>query len=883
MARLDSMLKCLLIAVSISCLAHCATTKQPVIERENAAYLSKQYADFRSRQISDVRYHYAIDITSRNEFSGYTDIRFILADKNFSPVTIDFEQGEVGKIKINGKEHKIAYDKWFINIPPDLLAAGSNQIEIEFRRPYSNDGQGLHQYQDAESKRYYLYTQFEPYAGNRFAPMFDQPDIKATFSMDVLAPRDWQVITATREARKTLANDHANQWRFPASKLIPSYIFSLHAGPYKVWEEQHKLIPLRLFVRQEMAEFVDLDEWWGTTKASFDFLQDYFEFPYPFEKYDQIIVPDFNFGAMENLAAVTFAERYLSRGKRTEQERYRLANTIAHEMVHMWFGNIVTMRWWDDLWLNESFATHLAYTTIAHIRGFENVWTSFAGLKGWAYYEDQLVTTHPIHVPVQSTDDVFNLFDGISYAKGASVLKQLSHFVGEPTYQKSIASYIRKHQYQNTQLKDFSDAIAETSKTNMDAWGEEWLLTPGVNTIKTEFHCETGRLKSVTLSQTAPLDYPTLRSQKVQLGIYQHKTDLQLIGSIPVTYSGTQTTINLTDSALACPDFIYPNQDDWGYLKIRLNNKDIELLSSSIRLFKDETLRLALWQALWALVHDAEAPLTDYVAILDKNIVGEQDTAIVNHLLQHAEIAFNLVESMGLEEASESTQKNIERIMWRELEASEPGSSRQKRFLDTAIEVSLSDDKLAQLVRYLKGSNKLQGLPLDPDSRWGMIIQLSRYGHPEAQTLAKAELKNDASERAQSSNLAATVIQANEDIKEQWLKKVVSVDSTMKLTDIRTVSRHLYPGKQQTYRWQNADLILASIAPLTEIRDGMYWGAFGEFLPPAMCTQASVDLLQSALTNSDQYHPTLVTKLKIAHQNDQRCIQQKKLMEKSQH
>lgn len=382
----------------------------PTIERQASESLYEEYAKMRAQQVSNVSYNLQVTLGGKSpNFTGITDITFDLAANNQNDLTIDFDEGTVSSVKVNGKEAKFDYEKWFITIPKSALSAGKNTVTVAYERPYSTDGSGLHRFVDPENGEVYLYTDFQPFDANRLFPHFDQPDLKATYTTQVTAPKDWQVITSVRETSVKEVGD-VKMWEFPQSAKFSSYIYSLHAGNYAVWEDQYEDIPLRLFARQSLAKYVKTEEWFVPTKQSFKFFNDYFDVRYPFLKYDQVVAPDFNAGAMENVAAVTFNEGYISRGEKSTRAKMSLANVIAHEMAHMWFGNLVTMRWWNGLWLNESFATYMANLEVAEASDFKNTWDVFySGTKQWAYRSDDSVNTHAIELPVSSTGDALTL------------------------------------------------------------------------------------------------------------------------------------------------------------------------------------------------------------------------------------------------------------------------------------------------------------------------------------------------------------------------------------------------------------------------------------------------------------------------------------------
>ncbi|XQW83992.1 M1 family metallopeptidase [Thalassotalea piscium] len=456
------------------------SVKQNQLERVKSESLFADYAQMRSKQVSDISYNLQVKIGNKSEvFSGTTDINFTLADDNQNDLTIDFDSGNVESVLVNGKPASFNYEQWFITIPKDELNTGKNTIKISYQRPYATDGSGLHRFVDPENGEVYLYTDFEPYDANKLFPHFDQPDLKATYTMQVTAPKHWQIISSTRETSIKEMGEN-KLWSFPTSAKFSSYVFSLHAGNYAVWEDSFEDIPLRVFARQSLAKYINTEEWFTPTKQSFGFYNKYFDVKYPFGKYDQVVAPDFNAGAMENVAAVTFSETYISRGEKSTQAKMSLANVIAHEMAHMWFGDLVTMRWWNGLWLNESFATYMANLAVEKASDFENLWDVFySGTKQWAYSSDDSVNTHAIELPVPSTGDAMSNFDGITYGKGASVLKQLPYYLGEENFRLGVSNYLKKFSYKNTDLDDFIGELGKAAGKDMSEWTQDWLYNAG--------------------------------------------------------------------------------------------------------------------------------------------------------------------------------------------------------------------------------------------------------------------------------------------------------------------------------------------------------------------------------------------------------------------
>lgn len=861
--------------------AKVAAPHTQALVRNQHAHLEQDYAAMRASQISNVHYalSFELDKTSPN-FEGSANIEFELAEGNKSDITVDFNGGEVKRLSLDGKDIKWDYNKWFITIPAAEVSAGKHILRIGYSRPYSTDGDGLHRYQDSETGRVYLYSNFEPYNANKMYPHFDQPNIKARYDLVVTAPTEWQVISATRESSVS-EQEGIKIWRFPTTAPISSYIFPLHAGPYHVWEDTYEsediTIPLRLFAREELAQYVVLDDWFTPTKQSFGFFNDYFELPYPFGKYDQIIVPDFNAGAMENLAAVTFTERFVSRGKKVEAQRARLANVIAHEMAHMWFGDLVTMDWWNGLWLNESFATYMANLELAQASEFDSAWgTFYSRTKQWAYRTDEQVTTHPIELPVHTTADAFTNFDGITYGKGASVLKQLPYYLGEENFRKGVATYLKAHSYGNTELEDFIGALSQAAGKDLTEWTQQWLYEAGVNTLRTEFTCEGEQLKSITLIQTSPqdMDLPTLRSQRTQLGLYtvSEGQEAQQIAAIPVLYKGESTQVELT-SNLACPDLIYPNLDDWAYVKVALDNTSSETLKQHILQFDDNNLRIMLWQSLWDGVHEHNISLDEFIAFATSKLTQEDSVRITNQVVSqliHANNYYWVLDKTGKTYAQQRAK--IADFLWQSIAQQAPGADVQKTYFDAWTSVASGKQHLNHMRNLITGKKSIEGLELDQDRRWNIIVNLNAYAFSDYLTLTKKEIHRDASDRGKLKALAANAARPGNSNKSKWFDQIIGIDGRYKLAEITEVMENLFPANQTELLEQYSDKLIQALPDLARAKDERFLARYSKALLPTTCTEASIAQLEKAIEKYSNLNPVLNKQLRISKQEDERCV-----------
>ena len=447
---------------------------------------------------------------------------------------------------------------------------------------YSRTGEGLHRFVDPVDGEAYLYSQFETYDAHRMYACFDQPDLKANFQLRVKAPEHWTCISNGVGHRRTSERRASG----PSSRPRASRRTSRRsiAGPYHAVYDQHDGIDLGLFCRKSLAEFLDPDELFTVTKQGFDFFHRVFDYPYPFGKYDQLFVPEFNAGAMENAGAVTFLEDYVFRSKVTDARRERRAETILHEMAHMWFGDLVTMRWWDDLWLNESFATYASVLAQVSATRWKNAWTTFATTeKSWAARQDQLPSTHPIVADAVDMEAVKTNFDGITYAKGASVLKQLVAWVGQREFLAGLRNYFRRFEYDNTTLRDLLDELEVSSGRDLNGWAREWLETTGVNTLRPRFETDSsGLYTAFDVVQEAVPEHPTLRSHRIAIGLYDRTADgLERRERVELDVAGALTEVPKLLGARQ-PDLLLLNDDDLTYAKIRLDHRSLDTTIESI-------------------------------------------------------------------------------------------------------------------------------------------------------------------------------------------------------------------------------------------------------------------------------------------------------------
>ena len=874
------------LAIASAC-AFTSAHAAPAPARAQNAYLSQEDAMARSARIANVEYVLDFTLTGKESFAGTTTVSFDLKDLD-SAVTLDLNKASVKSLTVNGKQVAPNYNQWFLTLAPQDLAKGRNTVTVSYERLHSTNGEGLHRMVDPVDGRVYTYSHFEPAAAHQMFAVFDQPDLKATYTVTVNAPADWQVVTTTRESGIVDAAG-GKRWTFPTTKKLSPYNFSLHAGPYKVWEDKSGKYPMRLFARQSVAAQVTPADWFRYTKSGLVFFDDYFGIPYQFEKYDQLLVPDFLYGAMENAAAITFAEGgFLYKSEMTAAQKARLAEVIMHEMAHQWFGDLVTMKWWNGLWLNESFAAFMATLATAEATEFKDAWQSFfQDDKQAAYTQDQKASTHPIEVPVPSSSNAFDNIDAITYSKGASTLKQLRHMLGEDVFRKGVHNYLVKYSWQNARLEDFIGSLGEAAGSDLGKWTQDWLYQAGVNTIAANYTCsggknggkDGGKITAFSLQQTAPGKHlPTLREQRVQVAAFTLENGkLALARNVPVTYSGAQTKVPGMIGA-ACPDLVYPNYQDWGYVKVQLDQRSFDAARTSLAGVDDPLLRAMLWQSLWDGVRDAKLPLNDFIELALVNAPQEKDYTLLGDVLGKVSTSKYYLDAMALDNAwSRQTGKALEDMAWKGVVDYKGNDNFQRRWFATYLSLASSPEALARLAGMLEGRGT-EGLNIGQDQRWAIIARLNRYNAAGAAALVEAEQARDKSDTGQGAALAATVVRPDPKVKAEWLATVQDLQTKLPFSKVRTAMGSIYPAEQKALAEQTAAARLAKLPAIDKAAGPVYMRSYAGSMIPAGCTPASVQRLSRAADSMKGLSAGTRRALLDTLQEDQRCVAIKKAL-----
>ena len=707
--------------------------------------LRQSEAEARAAQISEVAY--VLDLSLQRgspEYQGDLRLRF----RHRTPgegVFLDFTGREIEMLEVNGRS--ISAPVWAshrLQLEGALLQE-SNTVRVRYTNAYDHTGAGFHQFTDPEDGQEYLYTHFEPYEAHRLLPCFDQPDIKASFQLTVTAPADWDVITNSPEESRTTAADGRIGRAFAPTPPISSYLYAVVAGPYDRYTDAYEHVPLGLFCRRSLSKVFDADELFTITKQGLQFFGEYFACPYPFAKYDQIFVPEFNAGAMENAGAVTFADRFVFRDPPTDLQRLNRAEVVLHEMAHMWFGDLVTMQWWNDLWLNESFATYMAYLALGEATRFKGSWKVFhSRMKGWAYHQDQLITTHPIAGDVPDTDATFLNFDGITYGKGAAVLKQLAAAIGKDGFREGMRHYFRTYAWRNATLAEFLGALEHGARRDLRDWSQRWLETAGLNTLTPAWRATDGRITAFAIEQSAPPDHPQLRPHALELALIAAGRDgAPLIRAVlPLTIDGARTPVEAAVGA-AAPACIFPNYNDLAYAKVGLDPQSLAFVRERLERFADPLLRLLLWRTLWDMVRDQQLRSTDYLALVREKIRFESDLELIESILRNAGMA---VYRFVPEERLVAEAEALLETLWERLFAA-ADNDRRSVWARAAIGMASGEASIRRLLALVDQGTAIPGFDLDQEMRWSLAVKQIAHGLPGGEARLAAEQARDPSDR----------------------------------------------------------------------------------------------------------------------------------------
>ena len=756
--------------------------------------LSRAEAADRSAHLKIHRYDVTLDVTTGEEtFYSKSKVTFACSKPGYSTF-IDAVGKRLISATLNGKSIEASEFTGQSLFLKDLQA--ENELVVEVEAIYSKTGEGLQRSVDPVDNEVYLYSQGETAFIRNMYPCFDQPDLKSTFDFTVIAPAHWEVISNNPVKNKSDV-DGKKKWEFTTTPIMSTYITAVVAGPYAHVHDEYngkKKIPMGIYCRKSLFQHLDADEIFLVTKQGFEYFERVFGLAYAFDKYDQIAVVDFNWGAMENAGCVTFREELLVfRSKVTERMYNARANTILHEMAHMWFGNLVTMKWWDDLWLNESFAEWSSYLALVEATRFKNSWAGFnAERKNWAYRQDQLSSTHPIAADMVDIETVKANFDGITYAKGASVLHQLVAHVGRDNFIAGLQVYFAKHAYRNTTLKDLLDELEAKSGRSLDSWVATWLQTAGVNTLRPEVKLSGDTYESIAIKQEPPLipaGSTEKRPHRMAVGLYDLKGDvLSRRTSVELDVAGELTSVDKLKGEKVA-DLLLINDKDLSYAKIRFDQRSIDTLKSHLGKLNDNLSRALCWSAAWDMLRDAEISSSDFIDIAIAGLPGEDDITTVTALGNQLSSA---IEVYAAPNNRDSLREKIATVMGDLLERAKPGSDFQLQFARFFASLAHTQAQGAKIRELLDG--KLNGLTIDADLRWHLLICLVERGQAGVSEI-DAELQRDNTLTGQLARERCLAAQPNLEAKEKAFKTATEnfeISNWMRLSAIQGFARPLH-------------------------------------------------------------------------------------------
>jgi aminopeptidase N len=773
------------------------TMRVPNLTREDAAH--------RAALLHLKSYDVSLDLTdadggpSERTFRSRTVVVFD-ASRAGASTFIDVVAARLHDVTLNGRPVEVS------GYEPDeglvlLDLAEHNELVVDADLLYTTIGQGVHRFVDPVDGEVYLYTQFETTDAKRMFACFDQPDLKAEFTLHVTAPAHWQVVS-NGAVVSIEDDDETKTVHFATTPRLSTYITALVAGPYHTARDHHDGIDLGLFCRRSLAQHFDTDELFAVTKQGFDWFHQNFGVRYAFGKYDQLFVPEFNAGAMENAGCVTFLEDYVFRSRVTDARYERRAATVLHEMAHMWFGDLVTMKWFEDLWLNESFAEWAATICQAEATRWTHAWTTFNNTeKTWAYRQDQLPSTHPISCEIPDAEAVEVNFDGITYAKGASVLKQLVAYVGREDFLTGIRSYFRDNAYANTTLADLLSALRGASGRELSGWATKWLETAGINTLRAVYEVDTdGRFSSFAIEQEAPTHTAqnnVLRPHRLAVGLYSYRGDtLERTARVELEIDSELTDVPEL-LGLALPDLVLVNDEDLTYCKLRLDERSLATLrTGGLAALRDPLARVLCWSAAWDMVRDAELATRDYLELVLRGAPSESEIGVLQAVNRQALRALQIYADPSW--AAAGRREFADAAIAAAGDAA-PGSDHQLAWVHAVLGAASTDAHTDYVQDLLEGRRNLDGLAVDTDLRWALLQALvarGRYG--EAEIAAAAEQDKTAA-GMQAAASARALIPTAEAKEAAWTAAVVSDELSNSVTQA-TVAGFAHPLQGELLR-----------------------------------------------------------------------------------
>jgi aminopeptidase N len=700
--------------------------------------IPRDLARQRAAEITDVRYHLQFTLTPHAPLAaGREQIQFRL--KAAVSVLLDFREGGLTTLGINGRAGDANVENGHILLPGELLQPGLNKVNIEFTAPIAPAGKAITRFEDKDDNSEYLYTLFVPMDASMAFPCFDQPDIKARFQLELTAPEEWTTISNAAAQKTTEAGPGLRNTVFAETRPISTYLFAFAAGPFRKVHETAGMPGL--YVRKSKLQKAEEEaaEVQQITAEGINYLATYFAQPFPFPKYDMIMIPGFAYGGMEHAGATFLREEsILFRVAPTHSDRLNRDILLLHELTHQWFGDLTTMRWFDDLWLKEGFAQYMAYHALADIKPNENVWKRFyQAIKPAAYGIDVTKGTTPIYQDILNLKDAKSAYGAIVYSKAPGVIKQLVFVLGEEKFRDGLRLYLKEHAYSNAEWNDLVHAFERVSGKSLGGWATMWIRHRGMPQVDVEWSCSNDKINHFSLSQHDVLNEGGIWPIAMQvLFEYQNGTPSRMRAQLDTAKAEVQEAVGKP-----CPEYVFANDQDYAYGRFLLDPQSQNAVMARLGGTSDVFLRTLLWGSLWDSVREARLAPSDFLNLELRLLPNESDESLAQtligrmtaalHRYVNPDVRAQLVpkaEALASDHMLHSPEQDLRIIFFRAL----------RNVAETA-------QGRGQLKDLLSGKLTVPGVSLRPLDRWTLVETLIALNDPDASAVYAAEQKRDPS------------------------------------------------------------------------------------------------------------------------------------------
>jgi aminopeptidase N len=732
--------------------------------------ISRQLARARAGRVSNVRYDLSFTLTPRaSTLAGEVQIRFSL--RRTSPLLLDFRQGRVGSVQINGASSPVVVENGHLELFPASLKRGENEVRIQFTAPVASAGAAITRFEDRDDNSEYIYTLFVPMDASMAFPCFDQPDLKARFKLAVTAPAAWTVVSNGPVESAVEADPDQRRTVFAETQPISTYLFAFAAGPFRKLQGAPGLPAIYARAaaveraRPEVARFEQI------TSQGMRYFADYFAQPFPFAKYDTVLIPGLAYSGMEHAGATFLREEsVLFRTAPTQSDRLRRDILVLHELAHQWFGDLVTMRWFDDLWLKEGFAQYMAFHALDSFEPGEHVWKRFyESIKPAAYAIDATQGATPIYQDIPNLQDAKSAYGAIVYSKAPGVLRQLVYVLGEEMFRDGLRLYLKEHAYGNAEWNDLVRALERVSRHSLKTWADVWIRRRGMPQVDVAWSCEGSQLSRLTLSQRGVLDGGDLWPLVMQLVLdYGNRQPVRL----RVGLNGRRMNVGLA-AGQPCPRFVFANGEDFAYGRFLLDERSREEVMSRIAAMPDLFQRTLLWGSLWESVREAQLAPRQFIELAAKSLPGETDESLARSLLARVTTALHRYVS---DETRRQLAPSFETLAAEQMLKS-PDPDLRVAWFRALQGLSETPAGLAQLKDLLSERLAIPGIELRSLDRWNLVTALVAMYDPDAPSFLSAERERDPSGDGLKYAYAAEAARPDPETKAKFFAEYLRTDS----------------------------------------------------------------------------------------------------------